>query len=120
MNRRGLRTSSIVREAEGAPASISGTILAAKREFVNQVSDKIVPDIEAGAPSASLTIEDVLRPRRFIYSFYEKAIRSVIDGMGQRVERLPRKVLTGMVRDGHLEGIVERLCVGQHSLERRR
>src|SRR5258708_35010790 len=91
-----------------------------KREFVNHVSDKIVPDIEAGAPSASLTIEDVLRPRRFIYGFYEKAIRSVIDGVGQRVERLPRKVLTGMVRDGQLEGIVERLCVGQHNLQRRR
>src|SRR6266478_10226549 len=120
MNRRGLRTSSIVREAEGAPASISGTILSDTWFTNSRLAAKIVPDIEAGAPSASLTIEDVLRPRRFIDSFYEKAIRSVIDGMGQRVERLPRKVLTGMVRDGQLEGIVEGLCVGQHSLERRR
>jgi len=62
---------------------------APKGKFINHIRDEIVPDIETGASSASFTIEDILRPGRFIDGFDDKTGGSIIDGMGQRVVCLP-------------------------------
>ena len=51
---------------------------APKRQLIHKVPDEIVPNVKSRTSSTSLAIENVLRRRRFINSFYEKTVRGVI------------------------------------------
>ena len=83
----------------------------AKRQFIQNVPDEIVPNVESRTASASLAIENVLR-LWFIDSVYKKSIRSIIYGMGECVKDLPGQTISVLSRDGQLEGVIERLSIG--------
>src|SRR4029077_207065 len=66
---------------------------ASKGQFIHNVPDEIVPNVESRTTSASLAIENILR-LWFIDSFYQKSVRSIIHRMTQRIKDLPGKIIS--------------------------
>ena len=90
----------------------------ASRQIVNDIRHEILPNVKIRRAAASFAIENVLSRLRIIHRFDRRIHGSIIDGMGQGVRRLPKKVMPKAFRNGRLKGIIEGLAVSQIRCQR--